>query len=109
MKTESMLQVAAVAVVGYLIYQALQTVKTGTSAASTALANWWLALFPNPPAMNVLGSVQFPNGTLVPLMNLPAPKSDSSGNVYVSYGGGYFQLGPSDVNGNWPATAVTGS
>jgi len=106
MKLENLLTIGVVGVVGYLILQAMGGLKKGTDQASDTLAAWWLALFPNPPAMQVLGSVVFPDGSVVALSRLQPPKADASGAVFVQYNGHYYQLSPSDQNGNWPATLV---
>ncbi len=106
MKADTLLNVAVLGIVGFVIVEAIKGLKGGTDQTSDTIAKWWLALFPNPPAMQVLGNVIFPDGTYVALQNLQPPKSDANGAVFVTYQGHYYQLSPSDDNGNWPATQV---
>ena len=103
---DSITSLATLGLVAYAIYKILPFLQKGKDETSDTIAKWWLALFPNPPAMQVLGNVVFPDGTFVALANLQPPKSDPNGNVFVTYNGHYYQLSPSDANGNWPATLV---
>lgn len=91
----------------YLLYVLINKADKPTQAASDAIAALWLKLFPNPAPIQVLGSVQFPDGTLVPLADPrlgPNMRSDSDGNVFVMFQGHVYQLAPHDANGNYPAT-----
>jgi len=106
MKTGDLVNLATLGIVAYLVYELLPGLKKTTDQTSDTIAKWWLALFPNPPAMQVLGNVLFPDGTFVALSSLQPPRSDASGAVFVTYNGHYYQLSPSDANGNWPATQV---
>jgi hypothetical protein len=106
----------ALAVGAYLLYKAFtgvvapiaQGVSSGVSAATSGIANLWVSLTASAP-MNVLGSVQFPNGSTVAIATLPI-KTDNNGNVYTNSNGVTYQLQPwvMDASGNpvWPAVAV---
>lgn len=100
---------------GYIIYKMWGGISAAGSAAtnavSSAIANAWLSLpmFSLPPAMEVLGNVKLPTGTLVPLNSLSSGqiRTDSSGNnVYANVSGTIYQLSPSDAQGNFPAALI---
>jgi hypothetical protein len=100
--------------VGYLLYKSFGTVAAGASAAtnavSTGIADIWLSLplVGLPAQMTVLGSVQLPNGALVPLSTLQSGqiRTDSNNNVYANVSGTLYQLSPSNAAGNYPATLI---
>ena len=102
----------ALAVGAYLLWQAFSGVKAGitgvTGAIAAPIANLWVRLTAGAP-MNVLGVVQFPDGTQVNVQTLPI-KTDPQGNVYTYAGGITYQLQPwvTDASGNsvYPAIAV---
>src|SRR5213595_1482762 len=90
----------AIAVGAYLLYRviapvigaagtAISAVGTGVGMAAGGAANLWVSLTSAPP-MNVPGTVQFPDGTQVPIASLPI-KTDASGAVYTNTGGRTFQ------------------
>ena len=102
----------AIAVGAYLLWQLFSGVKTGITGAAgaiaTPIANLWVRLTAGAP-MNVLGVVQFPDGTQINVQTLPI-KTDAQGNVYTYAGGITYQLQPwvMDASGNsvYPAVAV---
>jgi hypothetical protein len=98
---------------GYVIYKfwgGLSSVgSSATNAVSSAIANAWLSLplVGLPPAMEVLGNVKLPDGTLVPLNSLSNSQIRQSGSsVLTNIAGMIYQLSQSDAQGNFPATAV---
>lgn len=100
--------------VGYVLYKmwgGISSAGSGvTNAVSSAIANAWLSLplVGLPPAMQVLGNVKLPSGTLVPLNSLSSGqiRTDASNNVYANVSGTIYQLSPSDSQGNYPAMLV---
>ena len=104
--------------VGYLLYKSFSgvasTVAAGASAAtnalSTGIADIWLSLpvYGLPAQMTVLGSVQLPNGSLVPLSSLQSGqiRTDPNNNVLANVNGMIYQLSPSNAQGNYPAVLV---
>jgi hypothetical protein len=99
--------------VGYLLYKAWGGLSAAGSAAtnavSSAIANAWLSLplVGLPPAMQVLGNVKLPDGTLVPLNSLSSGQiRQNSNDVYANVSGTIYQLSPSDAQGNYPAAAI---
>jgi hypothetical protein len=86
----------SLAVGAYLLWQMFSGAKsviTGAAGAITApIANLWVRLTGAPP-MNVLGVVQFPDGTQLDVNMLPI-KTDNQGNVYTYAGGITYQLQP---------------
>jgi hypothetical protein len=122
---EGVLLLAGLGIGGYLLYQVYKGAKAvGTAAAaagtavyhgaqvvtapvSNAIAAGILKLTQQ-PAMNVPGNVVFPDGTLAPLSTYSSVYSDSAGNVYIKDRGSTWQLHPSDADGDWPATYVSG-
>lgn len=102
--------IGGVAAGAYLIYQLInkapQKLKDATAPVAKAIANIWTSLTLGPPMKGVLGDVVLPDGTDIgPLAGLQI-KNDADGNVYVMSGGVVYQLGQSDVNGDWPAQLV---
>jgi hypothetical protein len=99
---------------GYILYKSVSgvaaTAASATSAVSSAIAQAWLSLplFGLPAQMTVLGSVQLPNGALVPLSSLQSGqiRTDVSNNVYANVSGTIYQLSPSNAQGNYPATLI---
>lgn len=104
MKTEDILKLAVFAGIAYLLYQTLGKGITALGTATgSAIANFylWATL---PPNMIVNGNVVMPDGSLVALA---ATDVRQNGNTVVAeYLGHYYQLSPSDANGNWPATLI---
>ncbi len=98
--------------VGYVIYKIFYAPpKPGglTDTISSALANAWLSLplVGLPPAMQVLGNVKLPDGTLVPLNSLSNGQIRQSGtNVLANVSGTIYVLSPSDAQGNYPGAIV---
>lgn len=98
---------------GYLLYKMWGGLSAAgsaaTNAASSAIANAWLSLplVGLPPSMQVLGSVQLPDGTLVALNTLSNGQIRQSGaNVLANVAGMIYQLSPSNAQGNYPAIAL---
>lgn len=122
---EKLLILAAVGGGLYLAYQAVKGVKAVAGAAadagvavyhgaqaltapvSSGIANVVLQLTAQPAMGGVLGNVIFPDGTGAPLSSYRV-YTDQAGNVYVKQSGSTWQLGPSDPDGDWPATYVSG-
>jgi len=98
--------------VGYLIYKIFYAPpKPGgpVDVVSSAIANIWLSLplIGLPPAMEVLGNVKLPDGTLVPLNTLSSGQIRQNGsNVLANVAGMIYQLSPSDTQGNYPAALL---
>jgi hypothetical protein len=115
-KTNDLILYGALAIAAYLIYRAVSGVvapiaagvSSGVSAATSGIANLWVSLTAA-PAMGVLGTVQFPDGSQAALASLPI-KQDASGGIYTNRGGITYQLQPwvLDATGNsvYPAVAV---
>jgi hypothetical protein len=122
---EGVLVLAGIGIAGYLLYQ----VYKGAKAAAGAVADAGVAVYhgaqtitapvsnviaagilklTQQPAMNVPGNVLFPDGTSAPLASYPSVSKDAAGNVYVIDRGSTWQLHPSDADGDWPATYVSG-
>lgn len=118
--TQNYVLLGALALLGYVVYQAIKGVKTGaavvgsaasalksvTGAVAGELAKEWYDM---KPTLNsaLQGSVLFPDGSLVSIAQLDI-REDINGNVYTSNGQGLlFQLQPSNAQGNWPAVQVT--
>lgn len=113
MQTKDVLQVGLLGAVAYLLYKgfdfAKDTAEKAIDKTSTSIANFWLKLFPLPPAIELLGNVVFPGNIFVPLQQLAktgAVKQDDDARVFVKYAGYIWQLSPSNAAGNWPATRV---
>jgi hypothetical protein len=112
MSFNDMVLYGALAVGAYLLWQVYSGAKgaiTGAASAVTApIANLWVRLTQGAP-LNVLGIVQFPDGTQLDVNMLPI-KTDNQGNVYTYTGGITYQLRPwvMDASGNavYPAVAV---
>lgn len=100
--------------VGYLLYKSFSGVTAGasavTNAVSSGIADLWLSLpiVGLPAQMTVLGNVQLPNGTLVPLSTLQAGqiRTDPNNNVLANVNGTIYQLSPSNTQGNYPAALI---
>jgi hypothetical protein len=100
----------------YALYKWLApNCKPGCNPLSTALCNISTGIANTLISWGILGcnislngNVQFPNGTQAALNSLPVG-SDASGNVYVQYSGGVYQInsGGSNSCGNWTATQVS--
>jgi hypothetical protein len=106
----TLLILGAVAVIAYKVWtEVSKTGKEANDAVVDAVAAFWLRLFPNPPAIQLLGNVAFPGNNLVPLQTLAANdaiRQDADYNVFVKWGGKVYQLQPSNADGNWPAVPV---
>lgn len=104
--------------VGYILYKSFagvaSTVAAGaaaaTNAVSTGIADVWLSLplVGLPAQMTVLGNVQLPSGTQVPLSSLQSGqiRTDANNNVYANVSGMIYQLSPSNAQGNYPAILI---
>jgi hypothetical protein len=78
---------------------------SATCAATTSAANS-IVSWTTCSAISLSGNVVFPNGSQVALKSLQVGH-DCSGNVYVQYQGGVYQLYGSNSCGNWPATQIS--
>ena len=105
MNMSDILKWGVIAGIAYFLYQKFQT----NIAAPTAnfIADLWLSL--TLPAYMVLqGNVKLPNGVLLPLQNADVREyPEGSGKVYLNLGGTFYQLQPSDTDGNWPAVLLS--
>lgn len=83
-------------------------IGSGVNATSGFLARQWVELTAG-PSLNVLGTVQFPNGSQAQISKLPV-RTDTQGNIYTQVNGITYQLQPwvPDAAGNpvYPAIAV---
>ena len=110
--TKDILLYGTLAIGAYFLWQMFSGAKsviTGAAGTITApIANLWVRLTAGAP-LNVLGVVQFPDGTQINVNMLPI-KTDNQGNVYTYAGGITYQLSPwvTDAMGNavYPAVAV---
>ena len=113
----TLLILAAVGIGGYLLVKALGGLKKVADAGTSAAADVYLRMFPNPPAMVPQGAVVLPNGTAVPLDTLsatgtvqPTTQADGTpGATFVWQGARYYLNAPSDANGNWQASSTMGA
>ena len=107
MKFGDIVPLAVLGAAVYLWYK-LKNPPAPVVNAEKWIANLWVTLTSG-PAIQLLGTVQFPDGTETPINQLPI-KQDKAGNVYTNVGGTTYQLAPwvNDADGNpvWPATAV---
>lgn len=108
MKASNLFVLGAIGIGLYYLWKTSQAVAGGVSAGvnavSGSIADFWTSLTLSPP-MDQQGSVLI-GSQQVPLNSLPVGQ-DASGNVFVQYGGGVYQLGQSDSNGNYPASPVS--
>lgn len=93
--------VGGVETAGKAVYSGAQTVLNPVSSGIATLFS------PGPSTVGILGNVIFPNGTASPLSSY-AVFTDQAGNVYVKDSGSTWQLGPSDADGDYSATYVSG-
>jgi hypothetical protein len=108
-KIPAWIQVAGVAVVGYLLYLYLK--KQGKDLIVNPLADAIAApiiAFEN--AMHetpqTTGSIVLPNGQLIPTSSIQAYVDQPSGQTRVRYNGRIYALASHNSAGNWPATLV---
>lgn len=86
---------------------AYRVAATATTPISAAIVGVWNTLAPLQQAMHVTGNILWPDGTYTPLSQTPI-RADNLGNVYaVDSGGLLYQLQPSDINGDFPASQIT--
>lgn len=103
MRKEDLLQLVIIGGLLYFLVSYLQKssfIQTPANVIADFYA--WLTL---PPSMIVQGNVVLPNGSLVPL-SLTDVRQNGANVVVAEYEGHYYQLSPSDANGNWPATLI---
>lgn len=103
MKTSDLLKLALLAAAVYFIYDYLKKSPfTQKPAGWIADFYTWLTL---PPALVLNGNLSLPDGSLVPLSS--ADIRQNGANVVVAeYSGHFYQLQPSDSDGNWPAILI---
>ncbi|MGH2855474.1 MAG: hypothetical protein ACRDLF_14930 [Solirubrobacteraceae bacterium] len=115
MKATDAVWLVALGVGGYLLYQLLskvpQLAQQATAPISDAIAAAWVGAtnaLNGSVTMQLLGSIAFPDGSLVPIAQLPAGamRSDASGNLQILYGGHIWQLSPHNANGDFPASLL---
>jgi hypothetical protein len=110
MKTEDLLKLAGIGIAAYLVWQLIgqgkKALTTATAPLASSIANLWTSLTVGPPQGGVLGDVILPNGQDIGPLSSMQVRTDTAGNVYVNIGGDVYQLGQSDINGNWPAQLV---
>lgn len=108
MKTEDLLKLAGLGIAAYLLWQLLnkgrQAVSTAAAPLASGAASLWSAFHPGQPG--VLGNVILPDGTDAGPLARMRVRQDSTGNVQVLINGVIYQLGQSDINGNWPAQSL---
>jgi hypothetical protein len=109
MKAQDAIPWILLGVAGYVLYQIANKLKTGTDKVvnwtANQIAQLWISRLP--PPIELLGNVKFPGNILVPLNQIKNDvRQDDEGHVFVKYSGLFWQLSPSDANGNWPATRV---
>lgn len=104
MKTSDLIQLGLFAGAAYVLYQFFtKQLPKVTQPVADMIANFytWATL---PPAMVVQGNLAFADGSTVPLSTVDVRQNGDM--VVASYAGHYYQLSPSDANGNWPATLL---
>lgn len=103
MKTEDIIKLALLGGLAYFVYTYLQK-SSPVQGTASVIADFitWATL---PASMVVQGNIAFPDGTLYPLADVNVRQSPT-GAVVANYQGHYYQLSPSDANGNWPATLI---
>jgi hypothetical protein len=111
MKVSDWVGIGVVGVGGYLLYKLLSKVPQATAPVTSAIANAWVAAtnaLNGSFTMQLLGNLVFPDGSSVPIAQLPSGsmRSDASGNLQVLYNGHIWQMQPSDANGNFPVSVV---
>ncbi|MGH2855726.1 MAG: hypothetical protein ACRDLF_16245 [Solirubrobacteraceae bacterium] len=111
MKVSDWIGIGVVGVGGYLLYKLLSKVPQVTAPITDAIASAWVAAtsaLNGSFQMQLLGNLAFPDGSLVPIAQLPAGamRSDASGNLQVLYGGHIWQLQPHNANGDFPASLL---
>lgn len=115
MKTGDLFMLGVVGIGLYYVYKTVSgaaniatgAVNAATCAISSGIANS-IVNWTTCSAVSLAGNVVFPNGTQVALNSLPVGHPDDcSGNVYVQYGGGTYQLSPSNSCGNYAATQIS--
>lgn len=123
--TELVLVLGILGVGAYVLYQLWQGAKVvGTAAVDagkglyhgaqvlstpvSAPIAWGVLKLTEQPSMGqVPGNVLFPDGLAAALSTYKL-YTDTSGGVYVKDRGSTYRLSPSDADGDWPATYVSG-
>jgi len=111
MKVSDWVGIGVVGVGGYVLYKLLSKVPQVTAPISNAIASAWVAAtnaLNGSFTMQLLGNLVLPDGTLVPIAQLPsgAMRSTAGGDLQVLYNGHIWQMQPSDANGNFPVSVV---
>lgn len=104
MKTETLFQLGLLGGAAYLIYKLSKKLPQVTEPVANVIADFytWLTL---PAAMTPLGNMQLPDGSLIPIAQVDVRQSPT-GNTIAEYDSHFYQLSPSDANGNWPAALI---
>jgi hypothetical protein len=83
----------------------LPGVRAVSDAVSWTIADFYTWAVLERQNMNLLGNIQLPDGTLIPLQTVDV-RQDPDGATIALYNGSLYQLYPSDANGNWPAVPL---
>jgi hypothetical protein len=109
MKVQDTLVIAIGLAAVYLIWKSKEQIEKGTGAVTTWIADAWItfdSLLPGQGGIQLLGNVVFPNNAKIPIGQLTLKTDRSTGKVYTTYGGAFYQLQASNSSGDWPAVRV---
>jgi hypothetical protein len=112
-EAKNLFLLGAVAVGVYFVWKGVnkipQALSTATDAFAASIAHLWTSVWDPAGVGGTLGNVLFPDGSYVPTAQLPMKSgNDPNGNwgLFTQYQGHIYQLQPSDINGDFPASQV---
>jgi hypothetical protein len=102
------LWLAALGVGGYFVYKTFFSNQSPVNQAAASVANAYVNLTA-PPAPVPQGSVIMPDGSSFPASNLSSmPLTSGAGSLTFQTGGTTYSLAPSNADGNYIATPLSG-